>query len=403
MSPEIVLNGYGTSMTYAPSFDFPSDDSEGNAKPRKFQFIPVCDLIQNLQPPKWLIHGYLEQHTMCSVFGDPGSGKSFVAIDKGCCIATGTAWHGNAVSQGTVFYIAGEGHNGLARRFSAWEKHHGVAIANLYVATRAAQFCDLASAEAVANAVQELVDATGKKPSLIIIDTLARNFGDGDENSTKDMNKFIQHIDELKDRWDAAALIVHHTGHGDKTRGRGAMSLKGALDHEFRIQKDESGMVSLENTKTKDGPSPDPLYFQILTVPVTCKDGNMVDGGTLAEINGQPKSKDKKLSGQKRRAFEILQNCIIDKGIKRYVQGGMTLVTCVTLDEFRSELRNSNFCASDEPDSVSKAIARAIEGLNNAKISVSYNDYIWLSDKPDKSRQTRIDQTPQSDGQDNTL
>jgi len=33
---------------------------------------------------------------------------------------------------------------------------------------------------------------TGSSPVLVVIDTVARNFGPGDENSTKDMSTFIQ-------------------------------------------------------------------------------------------------------------------------------------------------------------------------------------------------------------------
>ena len=59
-------------------------------------------------------------------------------------------------------------------------------------------------------------------PVLIVVDTLARNFRGGDENQTADLNQFVAMMDDLKARYASCTiLIVHHTGHGDKQRGRG--------------------------------------------------------------------------------------------------------------------------------------------------------------------------------------
>lgn len=413
MNPEDFFNEQGTSQTFGPEHDFSAEEQNNKKSARKFKFIPVSDLINNLQPPRWLIDGYLEQHTMALIFGDPASGKSFAAIDMACCIATGTAYHGHDVSQGAVFYIAGEGHNGLARRFKAWEQHNGVSLekAPLYVAERPAQLYDEKHAKAVAEAVQELADAHNVKPVLIVIDTLARNFGGGDENSTKDMNLFVQHVDELKDRWESTALTVHHTGHGDKSRARGAMALKGALDHEYRVQKDDAGIINFECTKTKDGPDPAPLHFEIVSVSIALNGYSLpIEGAALAETDGpttpegkQGKAAGKKLSPQKKRAVSILQNCLIGKGEKRHVRQGMAQVDCVTLDEYREALRLENIVDSDDPDNIRRSISRIITQLNNEGITVSYSDYIWLPDKPDKTGRTKSENSPKPDGQDQTL
>jgi len=48
---------------------------------------------------------------------------------------------------------------------------------------------DEGNAKSVANAAASLTRQYGK-PSLVIIDTLNRNFGNGDENNTADMTRF---------------------------------------------------------------------------------------------------------------------------------------------------------------------------------------------------------------------
>jgi len=107
-----------------------------------FEFSRVDSL--KLTEIKWIVDDYIESDSLAQVFGDPGGGKSFVAIDIACCVATGSAWHGHQVKQGAVFYIAGEGHNGLARRFKAWELGNGISLsgAPIFKSHRAAQLYD---------------------------------------------------------------------------------------------------------------------------------------------------------------------------------------------------------------------------------------------------------------------
>lgn len=105
-----------------------------------FGLIHARDVIARLGPIKWRIKDFLEENTTGLFFGDPGAYKSFIALDMAFHVAAGKDWHGYAVQQGTVIYIAGEGHGGLARRFAAWQQHHGIDLATLplYASAQAA-------------------------------------------------------------------------------------------------------------------------------------------------------------------------------------------------------------------------------------------------------------------------
>lgn len=263
---------------------------EGGAVANKptggFTFIPVGEL--QYRAPEFLINGLIETETLGLVFGDPGCGKSFLGADIALSVATGTPFHGRKVKQGPVFFIAGEGHNGLTRRFAAWGKARGVSIkdAPLFMSNRPAQFLDAGSAKAVVDAVRDLVGQHGD-PKLIVIDTLARNFGPGDENSTSDMGQFIAAIDDVKAQFPGcAALIIHHSGHADKGRARGAMALKGALDCEYRVAKDEA-TITLFNTKMKDAEPPRPIAFELQGVEL----GGGASSAVLVETEAQTKVK----------------------------------------------------------------------------------------------------------------
>jgi hypothetical protein len=249
-----------------PAWLHHAEGEAGSIRPASaFQFMAVGDL--KYRPPEYLIDGLIETETLGLLFGDPGCGKSFVGADIGLSVATGTTFHGRKVKQGAVFLIAGEGHNGLTRRFAAWAKDRGVSIASapLFMSNRPAQFLDRESAREVTEAVHALAAQHGP-PALIEIDTLARNYGPGDENSTSDMGAFIAAVDDLKAQFPGCTvLIVHHSGHGDKQRARGAMALKGALDCEYRVEKADS-LIRLVNTKMKDAEPPAPSILSTLTL-----------------------------------------------------------------------------------------------------------------------------------------
>ncbi|HRT43378.1 MAG TPA: helicase RepA family protein [Phycisphaerae bacterium] len=260
--------------------------------PRQIK-LTRADQIE-MRPPHWLLRGMLERDTFALVFGDPGCGKSFLAIDWACRIATGTPWRSQAVKGGPVVYIAGEGQQGFGRRIRAWSQHHGVSLADvpLYLAPAVAM-PNPTDLMALATAIDAGVVNVGK-PALIVLDTLARCFGGGDENSTQDMNRFVLACDAIRQRYGCTILVVHHAGHGDKTRARGAIALKAALDAEYRLANDDR--LLLTATKVKDAETPPPLALRLVTVelpdllddygnPVTSAAIEVVDADTGALVS----------------------------------------------------------------------------------------------------------------------
>ncbi len=236
-----------------------------------FPLLSVSELT--LQPPDWLADGLVERDSIVLIFGDPETGKSLLfATDLAACVSTGQDFQGHKVRQGNVVVIAGEGHNGLARRFSAWEIRNGVSLNNgkLHISKGPAQFCDNESTAQVISAVDQV--AKSEPIALVIVDTLNRNFGPGDENSTHDMTRFVGAMDQIRTKYGCTVIIIHHTGHNDKTRGRGAMALKGSLDAEYRLERETSGIIRLWPIRMKDSETPAPMAFQIRSVQLGIKD-----------------------------------------------------------------------------------------------------------------------------------
>jgi hypothetical protein len=245
--------------------------------------------------PDWTIRGFLEADALVVLFGDPETGKSFTAMDWAASVACGLDWNGHKVKQGPVLYINGEGHNGVNRRFTAWAITHGAPIltAPLFMSSITTALTDPTSKVEIEAVVAEFIREYGP-PRLVVIDTLARNFGPGDENSTQDMTAAVATCDALRALTRATVVLVHHSGHGDKNRARGSMVLKGAADAEYRMAKRENGDTVLEAVKMKDAAKPEPKAFRFVTVELGLQDeeGEEVTSAVLQPIEFVPQDEE---------------------------------------------------------------------------------------------------------------
>jgi hypothetical protein len=254
-------------------------------------FAPASELTGAQEPTRWTVKGFIEAGNLLCFFAPPESLKTFVVLDIGLCVATGKDWHGHKVEAGPVLYICGEGRRGIGRRLQAWERHHKTKCNRFFVSNTSAQLLAPASLAELEAAAQEIAEQHGK-PALIIIDTLNRNFGPGDENSTTDMTRFIAALDKLRERLQCAVAVVHHTGLADTGRGRGNSALKGALDFEYQISRDQDRIVELTCSKCKDHDRPPTIAFKPVVVDLGMVDEDMQPITSLALERTEAKSKE---------------------------------------------------------------------------------------------------------------
>lgn len=252
-------------------------------------FTSFNDLCTNLQPPRYIVKKYIEEETTALWFGDPGNLKSFMAVDMGVAIATGQEWAGRGTTQGTVFYICGEGHGGIARRLVACKQQRGISNdmqVPFYVSNSSIAMTNDTHVIAVRDDILRLSQEFGT-PKLVIVDTLAANFGAGDENSTKDMGLFINLLTRLRKDLKCSVLVVHHSGHGDKNRGRGASALDAGIDAVYKVHRDDMMVCLRMPTKMKDGePQPDTWFdVQVKNVGID-EDLSPVTSLSLAHLPG---------------------------------------------------------------------------------------------------------------------
>ena len=228
-------------------------------KPRGSLYVQtVNEIMSNITEPDWIIDRIAESNAVLSVFGEPKSGKSFITIAMACAVATGTDFYEYKTKKAAVIYLAGEGFTGIARRCKSYETFFDVKLndAPLLITNRGSRIGNDEEFIMLQELCRDIKEEHGQI-GMIVIDTLARNYG-LNENSTEDMNLFIQRVDELKEEFNATMVIVHHTGHVSSGRARGSSVLPAALDYEFQVKRDKSSdpkamLVQLEQKLVKDG------------------------------------------------------------------------------------------------------------------------------------------------------
>jgi RecA-family ATPase len=236
-------------------------------KPR----IRILDIdeLEDLPPPDWLIDQLVPRGGLCVLWGRSGDMKSWLANDLCMRVATGTPWFGREAKQGLVLYVAAEGAFGFGSRVRAWRRFRGEGLQKpqfkLIPHSVAITSEDL---EHLTNAILALASQEAM-PSLIVLDTLARTFGVGDENKQADMNAYVAAADKLRDATGATVLIVHHSGVGDGQRERGSSVLRGAADAMLKVTRDGDKLTVINRSpegKQKDAEEAEDICLRVQKV-----------------------------------------------------------------------------------------------------------------------------------------
>lgn len=333
---------------------------------------------------KYLIKGLLEQGAMSVIFGASNSGKTFVALDISCHIALGWDWCAKKLTKGSVVYIAAEGGLGIAERLTAYRKQYNLdGYADIYIIPSNVCLCKDQSAH------EELLEAIQGIPNvkLIVVDTLARAMGAGDENGSSDMGSFVQNCDIIRQKTNAHVMVIHHSGKAEGRGARGHSSLKAAIDTEIQVSQDKE-QIKAEITKQRDGRTGYSLNFELREYEVRKdEDGDPVHSCALVNVEGQGKLCS--LPKQAHTAYTILKEFILEAGVEYVPQKKGEKKKAVRTEDYRTRCREGGLCETDNKDSFIKAFKRVRETLESHGHTEEFGGYIWITDKPDKAGQTK--------------
>lgn len=321
----------------AERIDAQRDESE--PMPPRFQFLTVDELLSEPRP-QWLIRRVLPRAAMAVLYGESGSGKTFLALHIAAQQADGGEIFGQRTTRSGVVYVGLEG--ALRNRIEAYLKTNELAdLSNLRIFEGSVNLLDpKADVDDLVLALLRVREEIGDV-GLVIIDTLNRAMPGGNENASEDMGAVIAAARRISQKTGAAVMFVHHSGK-DVTKGsRGHSSLKAAADLEIEVTKTESGERVAELTKVKDAECGSRFGFRLVPVDLgPCADADAHAGEREGSCIVVPTDAPARRSGRQPRrdvAFDALRESISNFGV--LLPETSTIphgVRTVTLDQWRA-------------------------------------------------------------------
>jgi hypothetical protein len=259
----------------------------------------------------YVVKGLMQRRSYAEIFGSPGAGKTFVALDMAYHVAAGTPWMDRKVHPGPVLYLAYEGTGGLIKRAHALRQKYGTADVPLYISSATFNLREATGRNELGALMAELP----AKPVLIVIDTFARALMGGDENSAQDVGAFNGGVAALIENTGACVCIIHHSGK-DKSKGaRGSSALLGAIDTEIEV---DAGQVCAR--KQRDMEVSAPIGFKLAPVVVGIDDDGDEETSCVVEPAAVPAGPmSKRITGNAKRGFDAL--CALSPGNEPVSQG----------------------------------------------------------------------------------
>lgn len=260
-------------------------------------------------PLTWLIKGVLPRAELVVVYGQSGSGKSFLAFDMCAAIATGSPWQGRKTTKGRIVFVLAEGASGFRNRLVAYARMHDGSFPGTFIIPDSP---NLLGDQDYLLLGRQIIDGGGA--DLIVIDTLAAASPGADENAAKDMGLVIEHCKRLHKATGATVLLVHHSGK-DQTKGaRGWSGLRAAVDAEIEVLRNGEDRIATV-TKMKDGEDGVKFAFKLIPVEIGLdSDGEPIGSCIVEPItivpsgrrkDPQPGSKERTLLDAIRKAAAI--------------------------------------------------------------------------------------------------
>jgi AAA domain len=359
-------------------------DQIANRAKERFQITWFDDVDQSAAKEE-ILQGVLGAGEFSLFVAKPGTAKSVLVGDIGCHIAAGMDWHGRKVKQGLVVFYAAERKRLTERRVAAWRKKHDVTnIPFVVIGGKLDMTTGLIDAKTLAATIKGLEEKSGRKCVLIILDTVTRTFGPGDQHQSRDMQRYVQSVDELTRGTGAHIAAIHHSPWSDD-RGKGAIDLDGAIDVSFVVNVVGTGLAkvfTLSCTGANDGEDGPVTSFRLESIALgTDADGNVTTAPVVVQAD-PAKSDGSNLKGQTTKALESLERAIEEHGecppdgSRGFPDGVVT----VTREQWRAQFYADTRAREDKvtEDTLRKRFNRAILDLTGKQIR-AMGEWFWLA------------------------
>jgi len=251
------------------------------------------------EPPatRWLVENLIPEQALVCLYSAPNTGKTFIALDIGLSVAFGqqaftqTSPENNKAPPRPVVFVLREALHNIHRRIAAWCDFHNIPretaqkhLAETFLIPDTSDDADIRIDRTRSR--RKLITAIKQRcpnPALIVLDPLV-DMMDGDENSARDMSRFVNGLNELRTQLGACVLVIHHQGKYWRPIERGSSVLQAAVDTHIHLldpsktararrktanddTSDRHQKIELDIHKQRDAARAPNIHIELRTVP----------------------------------------------------------------------------------------------------------------------------------------
>lgn len=324
---------------------------------------------ENGADPTWLFSELIAEASTVLLVGPSGSYKSFIALALALSSSTGKAFADiSPTLTGPAFYAAAEGRANIKKvRRRAWK------IAN-EVDTAPDFFVGPAPMLAIPEEVQQFGDEVkrrcgGRKPALIVLDTVAKVMAGLNENDAADAGKFIKLCDSLVEAFGCSVIAIHHTGKDEGRGARGSSAFLAGFDTVLEVAAHKATKtLELRVKKHKDAEErSQPWAFEAKAIA-----NSLVLQPITHEEHATLTGKDERLDGKKiGAALRDLKAFGVEAGVTTHV-----LATAILPPDGEAEERQNRI------EKTSRALRTLARDKLEAYCEKAGRDLVWFLPAP---------------------
>lgn len=339
------------------------------------------DIKPQLSAP-WLVSGLLPLEGLALIFGESGSGKTYLATDIALHVASGAEWAGRRARPGVVVYVAAENPASLERRASLWRQLRGQGGEPFAMVSQPIDL--LGDVDELIASLRAVAKEHGRI-AMVLFDTVARSMVGGDENSAQDVGRVVASCDRVRESLHTCVALIHHAGKDSSKGARGHSSLRAAVDTEIEVTAN-GDLHFATVTKQRDGETGTRFQFRLEPHELgTDDEGEAVTACLvvdLAEASETKGAKPQKLTNGEKVALDAL-HAVLDVSRKcagaDEVKAGAKLGQIVAdFETWRAECYAKRIAVGGS-DALRVAFNRALGGLQAKGRICVHGEATWLA------------------------
>jgi len=261
----------------------------------KFGAVGLDGLQRKDLQHEFLIDDFLDRQGVVMIPGASGSGKTFLVVEVGMCVALAQDFWGMKTKPGLVVYQAGEGKQGVAKRLEGWMLDRGIEpSANIpfrMLTKRVNLFVDDKDTDELIAECRALSEYFQQPMRILFIDTFNKAITGANENAGQDMSKVLARLERMSVELDCAVAVPIHKSAEGKMRGHTSLTgdVANVLDVTELQIKDQNGRIirTAQLHKNKDGEKGPPHRFVLRQVVTGMRtDGKPITTCVVDRPNG---------------------------------------------------------------------------------------------------------------------